>query len=193
MFHSKVTQISLKTSSIPACKARSLGFAQPLFCRPLCFGRRRGGGESSCWWGVPTTEIRKCQDFMVMNFPHGACCLVYAQSQKGTQDLNDLGKGLSKGSDMLLNPEQNYRQSYWNLAREDKEKIKLLQHFSVIERKYCSDCFFLKDQLHCASFQGHTSKVLILHLAYTAASSWLSAELWLLSPKMNWLLVHPWS
>lgn len=57
-------------------------------------------------------EIRKCQDFMVINLPHGACCLVNAQSQKGMQDLNDLGRGPSKGSDMLLNPEQNHRQSY---------------------------------------------------------------------------------
>lgn len=48
VFHSKVTQVSLlKTSSIPACKARSLQVTRPLFCRPLCFGRRWGGGESS--------------------------------------------------------------------------------------------------------------------------------------------------
>lgn len=83
VFHSKVTQISLlKTLSIPACKARSLRFTRPLFCRPLCFGQRWGGGESSCWWGVPTMEIRKCQDFTVMNFPHGASCLVNAKSER---------------------------------------------------------------------------------------------------------------
>lgn len=83
VFHSKVTQISLlKTLSIPACKARSLRFTRPLFCRPLCFGQRWGGGESSCWWGVPTVEIRKCQDFTVMNFPHGASCLVNAKSER---------------------------------------------------------------------------------------------------------------
>lgn len=34
------------------------------------------------------------------------------QSQKGMQDMNDLGRGPSKGFDMLLNPEQTHRQSY---------------------------------------------------------------------------------
>lgn len=86
VFHSKVIQTSLlKTSSIPVCKARSLAFTQPLFCRPLCFGRRWGGGENSCWRDVPTTEIRKCQDFMVMNFPRGACCLLHAESERDTR------------------------------------------------------------------------------------------------------------
>lgn len=64
-------------------------------------------GEMCLLW-----RIRKCQDFTVMNFPRGACCLVNAQNQKGMQYLNDLGRGPSKGSNMLLNPEQHYRQSY---------------------------------------------------------------------------------
>lgn len=41
-------------------------------------------------------------------------------SQKGMQDLNALGRGPSKGSNLLLNPEQTQRQSYWNLARVNK-------------------------------------------------------------------------
>lgn len=121
VFHSKVTQVSLlKTSSIPACKARSLQVTRPLFCRPLCFGRRWGGGESSCCWDVPTRKVRKCQDFKEVCFPRGAGCLVNAQSQKGMQDPNTLGRGPSKGSNLLLNPEQTQRQSYWNLARVNK-------------------------------------------------------------------------
>lgn len=47
-----------------------------------------------------------------MNFPRGAGCLVNEESQKGMQDLNDLGRGLIKGSNMLLNPEQTHTQSY---------------------------------------------------------------------------------
>lgn len=27
-------------------------------------------------------KIRKCQDFMVMNFPHGAYCVVNAESER---------------------------------------------------------------------------------------------------------------
>lgn len=105
VFHSKVTQVSLlKTSSIPACKARSIQVTWPLFCRPLCFGQRWGGGESSCCWDVPTRKVRKCQDFKEMSFPCGAGCLVNAQSQKGMQDPNDLGRGCQQGSNMLLNP-----------------------------------------------------------------------------------------
>lgn len=119
-------------------------------------------GEMCLLW-----RIRKCQDFTVMNFPRGTCCLVNAQGQKGMQDLNDLGSSPSKASDMLLNPEQNHRQSYWNLARKDKEK-KLLKYFSVVRRKYCSDLLKRNNQLHCASVQGRTCKVLILHLTYTS-------------------------
>lgn len=121
VFHSKVTQVSLlKTSNIPACKARSRQVTRPLFCRPLCFGRRWGGGENSCCWDELARKVRKCQDFKEVNFPRGAGCLVNAQSQKGMQDPNNLGRGPSKSSDMLLNPEQTHRQSYWNLARVDK-------------------------------------------------------------------------
>lgn len=117
VFHSKVTQVSLlKTSNIPACKARSLQVTQPLFCRPLCFGRKWGGAENSCCWDEPIRKVGKCQDFKEMNFPRGAGCLVNAQSQKGKQDPNNLGRSLSKDSNMQLNPEQ----SYWNLARVNK-------------------------------------------------------------------------
>lgn len=121
VFDSKVTQVSLlKTSSVPACKARSLQVTRPLFCRPLCFGRRWGGGDSSCCWDEPTRKVRKCQDFKEMNFPCGAGCLVNAQSERDAGPEQP-GQGSQQGLQLiLLNPEQTHWQSYWNLARVNK-------------------------------------------------------------------------
>lgn len=47
-------------------------------------------------------EIRKCQDFTLMDFPRGACCFVNAHGKKGMQELSDLGRGSCKSSDMLI-------------------------------------------------------------------------------------------
>lgn len=47
-------------------------------------------------------EIRKCQDFTLMDFPRGACCIVNARGKKGMQELSDLGRGSCKSSDMLI-------------------------------------------------------------------------------------------
>lgn len=48
-------------------------------------------------------EVRKCQDFTVMDFPHGAC-FVNAHGKKGMQELSDLGRGSCKSSDTLVTP-----------------------------------------------------------------------------------------
>lgn len=129
VFHSKVTRISLlQTSSIPARKAQPLQLTRPLFCRSLCFGRRWGRGKSSCWWDVPTVEIRKCQDFMVMSFPHSACCLVNAEAERDARlEWQVTQQGLQHAIKSRAKP---YAKLLLGKRRQGK-KIKLLKHFSM--------------------------------------------------------------
>lgn len=70
----------------------------------MCLLWRFGSARISWWWVFHIVPVA-----------------LLMQRQKGMQDLNDLGRWPSKGSNMLLNREQNHMQSYY-LAREDKEK-----------------------------------------------------------------------
>lgn len=60
----------------------------------MCLLRRLGSARISWWWIFHMVPVA-----------------LFMQSQKGIQDLHDLGRGPSKGSDML-SKEQNHRQSY---------------------------------------------------------------------------------
>lgn len=92
---------------------------------------------------MPTRKVRKCQDFKEVCFPCGARCLVNALKSERDAGPECPGQGSQQGLQPATKSRADPKAKLLKLGKSKQvKKPNILKHFSVIGKKYCSECFF---------------------------------------------------